>query len=259
MAEKDSKIKRSTSYPRIDLNESVNDALSLYEKHGDVPFTREIAARALGYKGISGASASKLASIAHYGLVKSSGGSYQATELLKSIKYPRDEEEKKLSIIKAVKTPVIFKHIFDTYGGKPLPTMLANNLFRNEKFKLTDNSSKKVVSIFKKSANHASLLVNGILVQTPVKKEEDKNDNLEDENKRTNVTSPTFKPADLKEGTSSDKKKKFELSSGIEVAFPKPFEESVAFGDFGDELKAIQHKAEDILKQINEKKNKIKP
>ena len=85
------KRERSVAYPGIPLEEAVAAALSLRTALGKAAFSREDAANALGYKGVSGASSVKVASLVHYGILNRTGNTYVLSELSERISHPPSE------------------------------------------------------------------------------------------------------------------------------------------------------------------------
>ena len=64
------KRERSTSYPSISLERAINFVEKMRKTVGPGPYDRQIALEGLGYAGVSGASASKIASLIHFGLLE---------------------------------------------------------------------------------------------------------------------------------------------------------------------------------------------
>ena len=64
---------RSSPYPSSNLETAIEDVATLRERLGKGPYSREEAAQALGYKGVNGISASRIASCGYFGLLSRSG------------------------------------------------------------------------------------------------------------------------------------------------------------------------------------------
>ncbi len=78
---------RSPNYPGAPLEEAVRRALKLYEKTGGQEVNSEIAAKACGFKGLSGPSRQMLSAMAKYGLVTSKQGKVSTTSRTRALKY----------------------------------------------------------------------------------------------------------------------------------------------------------------------------
>ena len=158
---KSSKKERSTAYPAHDLEESIDAVCTLHNKLGKGPFDRDSAAKALGYKGVSGASAVKISACAQFGLLMRSGNAYYISDLARKIITPVSEDERLTAILEAVKTPSLYSSLVSEYSGRALPTMLDNVLSRN--YGIIEKSTKKAVETFRSSLEYADLLKNGVV------------------------------------------------------------------------------------------------
>jgi hypothetical protein len=66
-------VDRGPRYPTIALSEAISRAKSIYDREHMNPLTPAIAAEAMGYKGISGASLATIAALRQYGLFEGRG------------------------------------------------------------------------------------------------------------------------------------------------------------------------------------------
>ena len=64
---------RSPRYPNISLNDAVLKTRMIYEKEHMSPTTPEIAAEAMGYRGLNGASLKSISSLRKYGILEGRG------------------------------------------------------------------------------------------------------------------------------------------------------------------------------------------
>lgn len=158
---KSSRKERSTAYPAHDLEESIDAVCALHSKLGKGPFDRDSAAKALGYKGVSGASAVKISACTQFGLLMRSGNAYYISDLARKIITPVSEDEKLTAILEASKTPSLYSSLISEYSGQALPTMLDNVLSRN--YGIIEKSTKKAVEVFRSSLEYAGLLKNGVV------------------------------------------------------------------------------------------------
>lgn len=81
------KRNRSPNYPGIPLSSAVRRALVLYEKTGGQEVNSEIAAKACGFKSLSGASRQVLSAMTNYGLISSKRGKVSTTSRTRALKY----------------------------------------------------------------------------------------------------------------------------------------------------------------------------
>lgn len=117
---------RSPRYPSMPLDEAIDLARKVYAGDGMHAVDREVAAGHLGYRGLSGASAQALASLAQYGLIESSGkGQVRLTSLALDIIEPQDDAEKERSLRAAAWTPRLFSELRDRF---PATTPSEGNL-----------------------------------------------------------------------------------------------------------------------------------
>ena len=156
-----SKKGRSSAYPSHGIEDSIDAVSRLNNQLGKGPFDRDSAARALGYKGVSGASALKISACTQFGLLMRSGNTYYVSDLARKILTPTSETERKMAIIEAVETPSLYSSLISTYTSQTLPEMLANILCRN--YGIIENSAQKAVNIFRDSLEYAGLLKNGVV------------------------------------------------------------------------------------------------
>ena len=248
----DGKLKkrvRSTAYPAIGLEEAIQCTDELRKKLGPGPYSREAAAQALNYKGVSGASASKIAALSHFGLLSRTGDTYRQSPLADRILIPTSDEDKKLATIEAVKTPTLYYRLINDFAGKSLPSMLNNILFHTHK--INEKVTKVVASDFEKSIEYAGLLQNGVVTEPTAEPEEN------------SPTTPSqgFDPFSIF-GKSTPPPARTQpvgvklypvrLPSGIDIHFPEAMGYKFALGEFSVAIKTLETKAQEILKGSNE-------
>lgn len=155
-------VKRSAAYPAISLQVAVKDVDLLREKLGSGPYSRDSAAKALGYTGVTGTSGRRVASLVHYGLVERKGDTYYQSGLADQILRYTDDKERKQGIIRALKSPKLFQTLINVYEGKTIPVMLPHILSRQ--YDINETVSKEVVEVFKSSLDFAGVLINDVIV-----------------------------------------------------------------------------------------------
>lgn len=155
------KQQRSTAYPSISLESALEATALLREKLGQGPYSRESAANAWGNK-LTGASAMKIATLVHFGLLRREGNAYYQSDLATKILIYTNEAEKLEGMREAVQQPKLYKQLIENFKGQALPTMLESILIRQ--FGITERVSKEAASVFRKSLEHAQLLKNGVVM-----------------------------------------------------------------------------------------------
>ncbi len=164
------KRERSTAYPACSLETSLNDIMNLKERLGKGPYSREEAAKALGYSGINGISAGRIAACVHYGLLARSGSAYGISDLANRIISPTSEDERRSAIMEAFRAPALYNKLIQAYMGSALPTMLPNILARN--YGIADKAASSAAQTFKESAEYAGMLKSGVIIQPEITKVE---------------------------------------------------------------------------------------
>lgn len=158
---------RSVAYPAMNLEEAVSGIEKLYAQLGKGPYSREAAAKGLGYSGVSGASARAVAALGHYGfLVRSGNAAYAISDLAREILFPTDDTgtQKATAIARAAAEPALFSKLIKKFQGQALPVMLEDIITLEG---VHHKTSKEVATLFKDTLQFAGLLKNGIVYDVP--------------------------------------------------------------------------------------------
>lgn len=236
------KVERSAAYPSLDLEEAVRRAQSLYDGLGSGPYTREIAAKAIGYAGLNGVSARAIAALTHYGLLDRDGNVYHPSELLIRILHPRDEVDKSNAVKEAIIKPKLFNALIQRYGSAALPSLLENILVLD--YHINNNVAKDVVKTFKKSIEFVGILKNGVLLAYDIKTISGKKADVVDQSINNKLSDN-----EKAEKISQEQYSTPPLPSGIIIIFPAKLKTSFVLGDFATELKSLEEKAQKLLKE----------
>lgn len=114
-----SQAMRSPNYPAISLRDAVARTKQIYEKERNHPSDREVIAKAMGYSGVNGASATIISSLLKYGLLEPSGGGYRVSrDALDLVLHRRGEPEYASVLRKAALTPALFNELHAEYGDE---------------------------------------------------------------------------------------------------------------------------------------------
>lgn len=108
---------RSPNYPAISLPEAIERVRKVYEKEHTHKADPEVVAKALGYSGLNGASASVMSALKKYGLLEEVGKdlkvSHQALTILVD---PKDSLDRANLIRLAAFSPALFSELRAQYG-----------------------------------------------------------------------------------------------------------------------------------------------
>jgi len=123
---------QSPGYPNFALPKGVELARKIFSADRRNPIDREVAAKHLGYTGLSGASDKVLGSLGHYNLLEKAGkGQVRVTQIAVDILHPVSPSEKKRALQDAAFSPSIFAEIRNHFSdGLPSEAALKSWLMR---------------------------------------------------------------------------------------------------------------------------------
>ncbi|MDO8569802.1 MAG: hypothetical protein Q7R89_03490 [bacterium] len=226
---------RSTAYPAIHLGEAIEYSKKLITAYPKSQFDRVSAAVSMGYATLSGASAPKVAALAHYGLLDRKGNAYKNSDLAERILHYSTEEEKAEAILEAVKHPKLFESLIGEYSGRAIPTTLNNILVRQ--YKISLKVADTVVQIFKESLEFAGLYSNGIVSEHASQDTETpENGKGDGKNIATGSRERDARPPERQKRMGMVD---VELPSGIVLSYPVDIAYLFAIGKFGDQIAAL--------------------
>lgn len=123
---------RSPNYPALSLKEAVDKIAMVYRAHQQHPAPREVIAKALGYTGLNGASATVISAINKYGLLDGRAEDLRVSERAMSILHPHNKEERIKALRDAAAEPKLFAELAERFpGGVQNDELLKNYLLRN--------------------------------------------------------------------------------------------------------------------------------
>ncbi len=146
------KIDRSPRSATLPLEEAIIFAKKVYDNAGKSMIKRDLAFKALGYAGSSGASLSTLATLIQYGLLDKNGSEVAVSNLALRIFHPV-EGGSDAAIKEAALMPPVFKSIFETHHKLAEP-LLVNHLIHQG---FTPERAKRVASVYKANSVFAKL------------------------------------------------------------------------------------------------------
>src|SRR3989338_5074201 len=147
---------RSSSYPGLRLSEAVSAVEKIKKALASTPFNRENGAKALGYSGVNGASAAKIAALVHFGLLDRKGDVYKLSLLADRILIHKSEEDKHNAILEAVQNPKLYRELIEKFKNQSIPTLLSNILVHDHN--ISQNVSRQASEDFVSSLEFAGLL-----------------------------------------------------------------------------------------------------
>jgi len=166
----ESKRDKSPNCPKTSLEDAIKLAKQLYDKVGKAKIKREVAAGALGYSGITGASLTMLGALNQYGLIEQERGTGVAVSpLAVRIFHPVSEQQAKMDKITAALTPKVFNVLYTEGFHHCDESVLSNNLIQNG-FK--PDQAKKVASVYLANISFTNLNSESIRGVSDAKKDE---------------------------------------------------------------------------------------
>jgi hypothetical protein len=247
--ENKTKRDRSTAYPAIPLGEAIEYSKKLIAAYPKSQFDRASAATSMGYATLSGASAPKVAALAHYGLLDRKGNAYKNSDLAERILHYSTEEEKAEAILEAVKHPKLFESLIGEYSGRAIPPTLNNILVRQ--YKISLKVADTVVQIFKDSLEFAGLYSNGIVSESALQDTGGLKNN-KDEGKKKVTDSRGHDTKGPNRQTHAGMVD-VELPSGIIISYPADIAYLFAIGKFGEQIAALDKAVMDAKPKDNSK------
>ena len=108
---------RSPNYPAVGLGEALDMVAKLHAAEHRTPVSYELAAKALGYRALSGPARVRMSALRKYGLVDEATGKVRVSDLAMQILYPRSDEQKMAAIAQAASKPELFRQLAPLADG----------------------------------------------------------------------------------------------------------------------------------------------
>jgi len=105
---------RSPNYPSLSLRESYQRVKLLWQKERKTAVPADVAAKAIGYSGISGPSRTALSAMKKFGLVDSDDKTVRVSELALRIIHPANDTEETKAMQQAALKPELFQQMYLT-------------------------------------------------------------------------------------------------------------------------------------------------
>ncbi|WAC48426.1 hypothetical protein OVA03_00390 [Asticcacaulis sp. SL142] len=138
---------RSPNYPSLSLTQSVDMVAKIHRLNRTNVITREDAAHALGYSGLTGRSMTVIAALIQFGLLSRVGtGDVRVTQTAVEILHAENERERNEALIKAAFTPQLFRDIHERFpDGIPSEGPIKSYLIKQE---FSDTAVGPAISAF---------------------------------------------------------------------------------------------------------------
>jgi hypothetical protein len=123
---------RSPNYPALSLPDAVAKVAQIYGEIHTHSAPREVIAKAMGYAGLNGASATAVSALHKYGLLERVGGDeVKVSERALQIAHPHSPAERARAIRDAANSPILFAELQEKFPGRrPNEELLRNYLVR---------------------------------------------------------------------------------------------------------------------------------
>lgn len=140
---------RSPNYPAIGLQQAIDAARALWDKEQRTPVAPDVAAKAWGYKSLSGPARTRLASLKQYGLVDEDRHGVRVSDLAMRILHePVDSPERRQALLEAGRNPDSFRELFETHPNASDDALKAYLLTRR---KFTEEGTKQFIRAFRET------------------------------------------------------------------------------------------------------------
>ncbi|MBI5199325.1 MAG: hypothetical protein HZA09_04835 [Nitrospirae bacterium] len=151
---------RSSAYPNYNIERCIEFAGKIFDR-GARNVLLDVAAKEMSYSNKKvGPFLSLRAAAKYFGLVEYEGDYISVSENYINVLLEKSEDRKKEFIRQAVLQPALYAKLFDTFGGKQLPTEqdLAVRLSIDKKYGISKDASKDAARVFIESVKYAGLL-----------------------------------------------------------------------------------------------------
>lgn len=143
------KRQRSPNYPALGLREAVDKARMLHQAVGRTEHDRETVARGMGYRSLSGASATAVSALRKYGLLEGRNDEIQVSDRAMAILFAHTEEERREALREAALEPTLFSELAQKFPGDRINDELVKNYLIRNGFGV--QAADGVISAFKET------------------------------------------------------------------------------------------------------------
>lgn len=228
---------RGAAYPAHSLHKAVTDIKQVRERLGKGGFSRETIARALDYAGLSGASATRIATLIHFDLLERvEKDLYKLSTVAERLILPTSVEDQAAALRDSALGPALYRSLRKAYAGQKLPQFLPNILVVNHG--INDDASDDVVKNFVSTMEHAGLMHDGQILP-------------DGEAESPHLSNPIgIKPSVIPNAPTSGEMVSIDLEFGLRVMFPENLKKALARGAFATGLDELEARARDARSSI---------
>lgn len=147
---------RSPNFPGLSLEEAVKFVKPIWDKNRRVLIAREVAAKDLGYAGLTGRSLKVLGAMNQYGLIENkAGGQMRVSKLAEDILIGYPEEVKRAAVSEAGRTPTLFKEVYERFEGHVPSDNAVRSFFLQKGF--TNEGVEKALRSFSETNRYVEI------------------------------------------------------------------------------------------------------
>ncbi len=148
---------RSPNYPALGLSETIELARTLWTKEKRTAVPAEVAAKAIGYKGLSGPARTKLSALKKYGLVEEDRQGVHISDLAMRIIHPEHPQEAESALKEAALKPDLFRELFESHIEASDDALRAHLLRRD----FSEAGARHLIAAFRDTLTIAKLSGSG--------------------------------------------------------------------------------------------------
>jgi hypothetical protein len=145
---------RSPNYPAIGLHEAIQRTKSLWMKEKRTAVPAEVAAKAIGYSGLSGPSRTALAALKKFGLVDSDDQTVCVSDLALRVLHPENQEAELEALQESALKPELFSQLYQSHvnaSDDAIRSYLINKL------EFSESGAKQLIKAFRNTISLALL------------------------------------------------------------------------------------------------------
>lgn len=140
---------RSPNFPTVPLAQAIGLVEKIFREDRTNSIDKEVAARHMGYTGLTGRTLKLLGALSQYGLTEKVGkGQIRVSRNAVSILHWSDESERTEAIAKAGTSPALFRRIRDAFEDNPSDRTLTSYLIKEG---FTDSAIPAVLKSYKET------------------------------------------------------------------------------------------------------------
>jgi hypothetical protein len=145
---------RSPNYPAVSLTEAIQRVRALWTKEKRTAVPADVAAKAIGYSGLSGPSRSTLGAMKKYGLVDSDDKTVCVSDLALRILHPANEGEQLQATQQAALLPELFASLHGSYAQASDDALRS---YLITKLDFSESGARQVIKTFRETISLAKL------------------------------------------------------------------------------------------------------